>query len=170
MGLRFPEAVSRAPADRFDAVRLRESSAQDSDLLAAIHRQCFPNYWNPDAFTDFFAVAGTFALLAAAESPPHDPMGMVVYRTSFEQADIITLAVLPQWRRAGLGGMLLSAAMQQSLLRGCKTMFLDVEEGNVAALRLYEGFGFAHVSRRRLYYRQKDGSFTDALVMSKKLR
>ncbi|WP_431272740.1 hypothetical protein [Dankookia sp. P2] len=44
-------------------------------------------------------------------------------------------------------------------------MFLEVAAGNAAARGLYQGLGFAEVSRRRRYY--PDGS--DALVMRRDL-
>ncbi len=44
-------------------------------------------------------------------------------------------------------------------------MFLDVEDGNATAIQLYEQYGFTQIKRRKQYYRQKDGTFTDALVM-----
>ena len=94
---------------------------------------------------------------------------MMVYRMLYEQADIITIAVLPEHRRQGIARMLLAEAIRNATEKGCKHMFLDVEDGNNAAISLYEGFGFRHISRRKLYYRQKDGSFTDALVMKCKL-
>lgn len=94
---------------------------------------------------------------------------MMVCRLMYEQADIITLAVLPDFRRCGIARTMLAHAMQQVAGKGANAMFLDVEEGNEAAIKLYEGFGFRTINRRKLYYRQKDGSFTDALVMTCKL-
>lgn len=146
-------------------LQLRAASVADAALLANIHIQCFPNYWNSAAFTDFFSVSGTYALLAEGRQT----MGMAVYRVQFEQADILTLAVLPDFRRSGVALTLLEEAIRQAASKGCQKMFLDVEDGNVAAIALYEGFGFVHTARRKLYYRQKNGSFTDALVMTKQL-
>ena len=97
------------------------------------------------------------------------PKAMIVYRMSHEQADIITVAVLPQFRRKGFARALITEAMKNMVKNGCKQLFLDVEDGNSTALKLYENFGFTHINRRKQYYRQKDGSFTDALVMRKKL-
>jgi ribosomal-protein-alanine N-acetyltransferase len=150
--------------------QLRPVTAREAELLTQIHRECFANYWNLDAFNDFFTVAGTYALLAEErESDSPVPAGMAVYRISHEQADIITLAVLPAFRRQGIARMLLIGAMEDAARLGAKAMFLDVEDGNTPAIKLYETFGFRQVNRRKLYYRQKDGSFTDALVMTKKL-
>jgi [ribosomal protein S18]-alanine N-acetyltransferase len=143
---------------------LRAATESDAELLADIHRQCFPNYWDIDAFNNFFAVENTFALLAENRAPA----GMTVYRVQYEQADIITLAVCPNARRQGIARLLLKEALSHMAGLGVKQLFLDVEAGNLPALSLYEGHGFTHIKRRRNYYRQKDGTFTDALVMSYK--
>ncbi len=146
-------------------VTLRKASKSDAGLLAAIHKECFPTYWNNEEFSDFFAVANTYAWLAL--SP--EPAGMIVCRAQHEQADIITLAVLPAWRRQGIARLLLEKAMAHLASLGAERLFLDVKDGNSAAVSLYEAYGFSHVRRRRLYYRSRAGDYTDALVMSKKL-
>lgn len=144
---------------------IREGFKADAGILADIHRDCFPNYWNPEAFSDFFAVAGTMALIA--EAP--EPAGMMVCRLQFEDAEILTLAVRPGFRRKGIARLLLEETMRRAVAFGSTHMFLDVEEGNVAALKLYESHGFSLVRHRKQYYRQKDGSFTDALVLRRKI-
>lgn len=142
---------------------LNQVGKEASGVLSKIHEQCFPNYWNIDAFNDFFSVEGTQALLAGEPT-----IGMMVYRTHFEQADIITIAVLAEHRRKGLARIMLDKALADMQINGVQAIFLDVEDGNLAAIALYEGLGFSVVRRRRQYYRQKDGTCTDALVMSKK--
>jgi len=176
------------------------ASRDDAELLAGIHRESFPHYWNPEAFTDFFAVDGTVALVAyfpsrtgggrvgalsvtdvATASPIKPPsnsplrgedkvvVGMVVHRVQYEQADIITIAVRPAFRRRGIAAALVQASLDKAAAQGAEKIFLDVEETNAAAIALYEKFGFTPIRRRKQYYQQKDGSFTDALVMQRKL-
>lgn len=169
--------------------KIRRVGADKAELLTSIHRACFPHYWNVDAFNDFFSIQGTYALLVHLQSPPAcggtqggtfppptppaggrgEAIGMMVYRVQGEQADIITIAVLPEYRRQGLALALMEHATTHMQQLGVTSLFLDVEDGNTAAITLYEGLGFDFRRRRKLYYRQKDGSYTDALVMSKKI-
>ena len=144
---------------------IRPCFANESELLASIHRQCFPHYWNPEAFNNFFSVSGTHALVVGDSHP----QAMMVFRVQYEQADIITIGVLPGFRRQGIARMLVEETMKSVRAMGAKQLFLDVEDGNVAAIELYKGFGFYQINRRKLYYRQKDGSYMDALVMMRKL-
>lgn len=150
------------------AFHIRNTGESEAEMLAAIHEECFPNYWDSSAFTDFFSVAGTHALLAEAPGTK-EPVAMIVYRVQFEQADIITLAVRPAWRRQGIARALAQQSLAHMRDLGGQTVFLDVEDGNSPAISLYETMGFSHERRRKLYYRQKDGSYTDALVMKKKI-
>lgn len=145
--------------------RVRAVHAQESELLASVHRECFPHYWDVDAFNNFFGIPGTSALLAEAG----DPAAIVVWRVQFEQSDILTLAVREPYRGRGLGTVLMRWAMQAARDAGAQRMFLDVEDGNEAALNLYRNIGFTQQGRRKQYYRQKQGGYTDALVMACKL-
>lgn len=138
----------------------------ESELLKSIHQRCFAHYWDAESFTHFFTVENTVALIAYEQLTP---VAMAIHRTQGEQADILTIAVLPEYRRRGIAAQLLDLALKGAVANGAKELFLDVEEGNAAAIALYEKFGFSHLRRRRQYYRQTDGSYTDALVMKKRL-
>ncbi|MGE0755140.1 MAG: GNAT family N-acetyltransferase [Alphaproteobacteria bacterium] len=149
-------------------ITLRYVGPEYAQALAKLHEECFPHYWDKNAFNDFFAISGTHALIAEDNMAGFKCVAMMVYRIQFEQADIITLGVKQAYRRKKLASMLLDKALADIRTKGAQKLFLDVEEGNEAAIQLYERLGFSHLRRRKLYYRQKDGSFTDALVMTKK--
>ena len=141
-------------------------SKNEAELLTEIHEEWFPRYWNRQAFTDFFAVKNTFAKLVECEEKP---IAMMVYRVAFDQADVLTVAVLPAFRGRGIARKLVADALIHCTELGAEKLFLEVEVGNAPAIKLYENLGFKHISRRKLYYQQLDGSLTDALVMAKKL-
>ena len=97
---------------------------------------------------------GTFGLL--------DPAGaMVLARGAAEQAEILTLAVVPSLRRQGRARSLLRAAARRAAAAGAREIVLEVAEDNCAARALYSAVGYAEVGRRRRYY--PDGS--DARVL-----
>jgi len=50
-----------------------------------------------------------------------------------------------------------------------RKVFLEVEENNQPARRLYEQTGFAVVGRRERYYRQPGGEHLNALLMRRDL-
>lgn len=158
---------SVSTASKPHTLTLRPVGREASAVLTQIHAEAFSNYWNIEDFNDFFSISGTLAWLA--QDGDGQALGMAVLRVQHEQADIITVAVRMPFRRLGVGRALMAQAVDKAKECGCVRLFLDVEAGNQAAISLYESMGFLHLSRRKLYYRQKDGSYTDALVMACKL-
>jgi ribosomal-protein-alanine N-acetyltransferase len=128
--------------------------------LAVLHGAAFPpaEAWGPDALRLMLEMSGSFALIQAGD-------GFVLARTAADEAEILTLAVVPAARRRGLGGTLLASAMAAARGRGATAMFLEVAESNAAARALYAAGGFTLVGRRGRYY--PDGG--DALVLRRDL-
>ena len=137
-------------------MRLIAASLAHAPLLAALHAQAFPpaERWDEQAFRQILALPGSLAWLA-------DEHGFVLARVAADEAEIITLAVLPLARRLGIGAGLMAQAMQHAQDLGAAAMLLEVAEHNHAARTLYAGLGFTQVGLRKSYY--ADGS--NALVL-----
>lgn len=140
------------------------------ELLAGMHKICFADAWDADAMASLLAMPGAQGLIAVdggslvpARQPP-GPAGFVLWRAAGGEAEILTIAVLPPWRRGGLGGGLLGRALCASAEAGADVMFLEAAADNIAALSLYEKRGFARVGLRKAYYGDKD-----AVVMRRDL-
>jgi [ribosomal protein S18]-alanine N-acetyltransferase len=135
---------------------MRTACTADAAALAAIHGVAFPpsETWEEEALGLQLGLPGVFGLIDAAG-------GMVLARVAGEEAEVLTLAVVPTSRRRGLGGALLDAALREARDRGARAVFLEVSEANQAARGLYAAAGFVEAGRRRRYY--ADG--TDALVL-----
>ncbi len=78
---------------------------------------------------------------------------------------IVSIAVLEQHRRKGLGQGLVEEALQALKNKNCSEVFLEVRISNMDAIKLYEKLGFKVVSRLKWYYR--DGE--EAYMMGKAL-
>lgn len=141
-----------------------------AELLAGMHKICFADAWNADAMAAVLAMPGAQGLLAvdggslAPALAPPGPAGFVLWRAAAGEAEILTIAVLPPWRRGGLGGRLLDVALAAAAAAGAEAMFLEAAADNTAALALYEKRGFARVGLRKAYYGDKD-----AVVMRRDL-
>ncbi|MFT8243877.1 GNAT family N-acetyltransferase [Roseomonas sp. BN140053] len=135
---------------------LRAAGAADVPALAALHAAAFPpaEQWGEVAIGAMLDLPGGFGLLA-------EGAGFVLARVAAGEAEILTLAVHPDHRRAGLGGALLATAAVGAAARGAAELFLEVSERNAAARALYAAAGCVEVGRRRRYY--ADGA--DALVL-----
>lgn len=79
-----------------------------------------------------------------------------------DELEVDNLVVAPAAKRQGIGRALLMEALHLAWQRGTKKAYLEVRESNLAAISLYELFGFRQVGKRRGYYSQP---IEDALVL-----
>ena len=75
--------------------------------------------------------------------------------------------ILPAWRGRGGGRMLIDTALAAVPGSGAHKVELEVFPDNVAAIALYDSFGFEREGLRRDHYRREDGSLRSALLMSR---
>ncbi len=129
-----------------------------AELLAGMHAVCFAEPWSARSMAEVLGMPGAEGLIAVdgdSLTPSREgpgPAGLVLWGRVLDEAEILTIAVLPPWRRQGLGGRLLTAAMAAAAAAGAKTMFLEAAADNVAALALYGRHNFEQVGRRKGYY------------------
>jgi ribosomal-protein-alanine N-acetyltransferase len=134
----------------------------DSEAAALLHAQCFPHEpWPADAFIALLSArAEGFALWREGAM-----IGLILVRPAADEAEILTFAVAPAYRRRGLGARLLLQVMAAMQHESIAKIFLEVAEDNEAARLLYERLGFMVVAQRAGYYHGTDGPQT-ALVMA----
>ncbi len=130
-------------------------------VMAAIHAASFPvkEIWGADAIALQLGLPGAFGFLAG---PDNVPGGFVLARVAADEAEILTLAVAPESRRAGLASLLVRTAWSRAVSAGAARLLLEVAEDNTSARALYARIGFEQVGRRRGYY----GAGADALVLA----
>lgn len=132
-------------------------------LLATLHARSFADgeRWD-EASMRALLEAGSFGCVGGLAPASDAPAGMALARVAADEAELLTLGVLPEARRQGVGRRLLDELAPEAVRRGAVRLLLEVSLGNVAARALYEAMGFVAVGRRRRYY--PDG--TDALVLA----
>lgn len=149
-------------------IDLLPASRIHSAVLAQMHKICFLDPWSENGFVDSLTSPGTKGLIAVANqsmTPSRDesgPAGLVMWRAIADEAEILTIAVLPPWRCRGIGERLLLAALDAIDTAGIQTVFLEVAENNPAGQSLYKKHDFTQVGRRSGYY-----NTVDALVMQR---
>jgi len=145
--------------------------AADSAALARIHREDFVPPWDENDFETMLGDDIMFGYKAVEIGKARSgAAGFVLARNISGEAEIITIAVARAHRRQGLGRLLMDAVLRE--LHGARAgaLFLEVDEGNFAAVALYRKLGFREVGKRSAYYRSSAGMPTDALVMRRDLR
>ena len=79
------------------------------------------------------------------------------------EADVLTVAVLPDYTRKGIATHFMAEIEKWSISKGAPAMMLEVGTENASAIALYEKLGYENISTRRGYY----GPGLDAFVMRK---
>ncbi len=138
--------------------------ASHAQVLASLHARCFapPEQWSAAAMASLLGSSGVCAGLVLAGG---SAAGFVMPRCVVGEAEILTLCVLPEYRRQGLAAQLVAWSLAHAVAQKADRVFLEVSVGNLAAQKLYAQAGFEHRGLRRAYY--PDGS--DALVLGRML-
>lgn len=145
------------------------------DLLPAVvelDRLCFGKLWSLEGYErELRRLNSDLIIISCLESFVKDSgievdMGVVVglgcLWAILEEAHITLVAVHPEYQHQGLGQLLMCTLLREAWRRGLERATLELAADNIAALSLYQKFGFAVAGRRRSYY-QETGE--DGLIM-----
>jgi ribosomal-protein-alanine N-acetyltransferase len=139
----------------------------DADMLAKLHAQGFYRGWPREEFATY--IAGHDTPIYVACDARRRIAGFAMLRLVADEAELITIAVDPKWRKKGVGLALMRALFEDLRMTPARQLFLEVAADNPAALKLYAKLGFAKVSERQGYYARADGRPATALVMARDL-
>lgn len=148
-------------------ITFRQPIALDIPVLATYEKELFPySPWSTAQFKEEFAGIPTTRFMSVAE----DGNTIVGYCGVFlpapgVEADILTVAVLPAYRRQGIAREFMRQIEEWAVERKASAMMLEVELNNDSAIALYQSLGYKKISVRMDYY----GPGKDAHVMRKEL-
>ena len=151
---------------RGGAAAIEPASLRDAPALARIHGASFHHGWGEGEFERMLTERNT---LVHRLRMGRKIVGFSVSRMAADEAEILSIAVAQSHRGRGLSGNLLLTHLGHLAGRGVRTVFLEVEENNQPARRLYERAGFSVVGRRERYYPQPGGEPLNALLMRRDL-
>jgi ribosomal-protein-alanine N-acetyltransferase len=131
--------------------------------LARLHAAAMtePRPWSAEEFAALLALASTHVSAC--------PRAFALGRIVAGEAELLTLATLPEARRQGLARRHLARFEAAACDRGAAAAFLEVAADNAPAVALYTATGWREVGRRAGYYRRTGGAGGEALVLRKDL-
>ena len=138
---------------------------QERDLtqVADIERRTFTDPWSEQGFHE--ELESPDALYLCVRQPDRDlVIGYCGYIRSFEDADIVNVAVDEPFRGRGIARQMLMKLMEAGYEQGVENYTLEVRAGNTAAISLYEKLGFRSAGIRPGFY---SNPREDALIMWK---
>jgi [ribosomal protein S18]-alanine N-acetyltransferase len=126
-----------------------DARTTDAPTFCALHASAFRRGWSEDEMEGLLRDPQVVAHRAGSKSKT---VGFVLSRRAADEAEILSIAVAARHRGHGVARGLLQWHMRRLAGLGTKALFLEVEEANAPARRLYERAGFAQVGRRPSYY------------------
>ena len=142
------------------------ASVRDAPRLAQLHSESFHRGWGEAEFEAMLTERNT---LVHRLRVGRKVIGFAVSRMAADEAEILSIAIAGTHRGRGLSRDLLLTHLGHLAGHGVRTIFLEVEENNQPARRLYERAGFSVAGRRERYYQQPGGEQLNALLMRRDL-
>jgi ribosomal-protein-alanine N-acetyltransferase len=147
-------------------VVIEPATLRDAPTLAQLHGTSFHRGWGESEFEGMLTERNT---LVHRLRSGRKVIGFAVSRMAADEAEILSIAVAASHRGRGLSRNLLLTHLGHLAGHGVRTVFLEVEENNQPARRLYDKAGFAVTGRRERYYRQPGGEQLNAVLMRRDL-
>ena len=154
------------------AFTIRRFEPDDLKQVIEINRTCLPENYSSNFFMSIFErFPKTFVVAEEGGAVVGYAMCRVEHRFGFrlfggtKKGHLISIAVLPDFRRRGIASALMRDVFKGLVGYGCEDLFLEVRISNAGAVRLYKELGFRVERSIRHYY--ADGE--DAYVMGRKL-
>jgi ribosomal-protein-alanine N-acetyltransferase len=143
-----------------------EARAGDAAAFSLLHTAAFHRGWSEDEMERLLLDP---TVTAHRITSGRKLAGFILSRRAGDEAEILSVAVDPQYRGRGLARMLLEFHLRFLAGRAVSTAFLEVDEVNAPARQLYARAGFTQVGRRESYYADAEGGRSAALVLRRNL-
>ena len=143
---------------------LSTGTPRDARALAVIHAASFNRGWSEH---EFELLLTDRSVVADCATSGRRNIGFILSRRAADEAEILSVAVARTWRGRGLARRLLDLHLRRLAGLGLRAVFLEVDEDNTPARRLYARAGFREVGRRPRYYARSGGK--GALVLRRDL-
>jgi len=151
-------------------VKIRQLTTLDLPKILEIELDSFPEPWSQKIFEFILKNEDSYLKVAERNSQVVGYIITVIEKKvdwknlrRAEIGHIINLAVEKKQRRQGIGSILVNHILKEVSKRKVEKVYLEVNESNIAAQKLYSKFNFKVEKRIRMYYQKME----DAYVMSK---
>ena len=148
-------------------ITFRQPTALDVPVLTSLERTLFPEYpWSQAQFKEEIAgLGGTRQFILALNDGSIIGYAGIMLVAAGIPADLLTIAILPDFRGQGLAQSMLAELESWAKTKGATEVILEVAVNNAGAIRLYNFARYEEISIRANYY----GLGLDALIMCKEL-
>ena len=143
-------------------LKVNEMSLDDLNSIKDILLSNFDDFWNYNILKEELKCASSYFLVA--KNTNNEIVGFAGFKIIIDEADIMNIVVKKNFRKNGIGSVLLENLISLSKSLNLKSITLEVNENNVSAINLYNKFDFVKLGVRKNYYGN-----SNAIIMSKKI-
>lgn len=134
---------------------------QHVEQVAQLEKMCFADPWSENSVRSELDNPLSAWIVAMDRNRV---AGYVGSQSVLGEADMMNIAVAPDYRRQGIAEELISALTAELKQRDVHCITLEVRASNLPANALYNKLGFCQVGRRPNYYSKPK---EDALILKK---
>jgi len=143
------------------SLTIKRLSKENIDKIIEIEQSAYgKHHWSRESFLN--ELSNNLSVYFGAFDDKNNLLGYGGCWVIIEEAHITNVAVLPDFRRQNIGETILNSIIKHCYENGVKYLTLEVRVSNIAAIGLYEKYGFKSLGTRKHYYQDND---EDALIM-----
>jgi len=142
-------------------IRYVQMEERHVEAVAALERVCFCDPWSINSIRYELTNPLSYWLIAESDG---QLVGYVGSQSVIDEADIMNIAVSPDFRRKGIAREMINRLIEVLKTKQVHSLTLEVRVSNAGAIALYSQLGFQQVGLRPGYYRNPK---EDALILRK---
>lgn len=140
---------------------IKPMQTEDVKGISYIENACFAHPWTEENLTEELNNPTARFFVAVKDGTA---VGYIGANNIADEVYITNVAVLPVYRKQGIGELLLQVLLNDSEKDNADFVTLEVRESNEPAIALYEKYGFQPVGKRKNFYRDPQ---EDAAIYTK---
>lgn len=143
------------------SIFITKMKLSDLEKIQDILTTDFDDFWNKKVLEEELSSSSSKYIVAKNDN---EIVGFAGLKIVLDEADIMNIVTKKNYRKQGIGSLLLKNLIMLCENLGTKTIALEVNENNSNAIGLYLKFGFQHIGVRKNYYKNEN-----AIIMKKDL-
>ena len=139
----------------YNNVEISKMTLTDFNSIKDILISDFDDFWNANTFFNELENENSYYLVAKINN---EIVGFAGMKIILDEADVMNVVTKKDKRNLGIGFCILEKLIYIAKEKDIKKLTLEVNEKNLAAIHLYEKFGFKQVAVRNKYYNNADNA------------
>lgn len=132
-----------------DKFQISTMTLKDFENIQDIFTSDFDSFWSPSILKQELLCDNSYFIVAKNKS---EIIGFAGFKALLDTADLMNIVVKKSYRNQGIGSLLLKELMHLFYSFSLSSLYLEVNENNFPAIRLYQKFGFKKIDVRKNYY------------------